>query len=732
MRILLKSSFMILSILHLCSALEAVTVSGRVLSEGSPVSGMVIGIEELNLIVESDTGGNFIFQDIEAGKYTLYFSHRDYGIEKIRIKAKRDFYLEKEIKKKVYDAGDKIIGYTGSADYRIKQSISREDIKKYPMRGAGDSLHLLHTLPGVGSGFSLATVPIIRGLNPLFNKYYIDDIPIDYPFHFFGGLVPLISSINEEAIDEVELIKGDAPVWTGDHLGNIISIRTRTVDEEGAHAKIILDPVLPLFPALSATLVPYSDLSILAGIRRSDFDWMIDTEKADLFFQDYYFKIAYQMLDSHRITLSGNGSRDELDYDDYETASGYNVTGLTWEYIINRRIYLKTILSRYSLEQYMHNTLTYTEGSGAYLRIYPEQDRLFQILSFSADWFFLKAGYEYIKLRNRYRANVSPDDIDGINFIDQTSLIPVISYSVEGESRSLFFSCGIKNETGWLNLGMKNEKYGITGKSENSYSGDSGINFIDIYSIYIKNSVNYAHPDACYYIGDYDNFKDAKAVNWGLGCSAKFSEKISVNAEFNYSKYDNLNPGIEYGFNDEFYKKIVQLYQFSDETDGKTYGGELYLNYSWNKISGSCSYSYCVSKRENNTGEEFYSDFDQTHIFRLLVSKKWKSWEMSVIWNQYSSLPYTPVTGSIRNEDDYSAVYGEKNSERFNMHSRADVKVSYVWGNGRFYTEFWNLFLDRNNAVFENFDSDDPYGSDNPENYNDLPVFFWVGVELWL
>ena len=100
----------------------------------------------------------------------------------------------------------------------------------------------------------------------------------------------------------------------------------------------------------------------------------------------------------------------------------------------------------------------------------------------------------------------------------------------------------------------------------------------------------------------------------------------------------------------------------------------------------------------------------------------------SSILHLYSSLPYTPVTGST---GDYGAVYGEKNSERFNMHSRLDIKASYNWEDGkRFYVEAWNILLNRNNTIFEYYDDEEPYSDSNPENYNDLSFYIWAGFEL--
>lgn len=731
----IKTVFLTTILFIFCRGIShAAIISGKVIDskENKSVSGMVAGIEELSLIFETDKDGMFYFDNIPAGNYTLYFSHKDYGTEKIRIKVKRNFFIEKILTKKVYNGGDKEVFYKRFPGNSSGQRVTVDDIKNYPMRGVGDTFHLLQALPGVGGGFSLATVPIIRGTNPLYNKYYIDDIPVDYPFHYMAAFLPLFSGLNEESVDEIELIKGNSPSWTGDNLGNVINIRTKTADQDGVHAKLILDPVLPLIPTFAFTVAPYKDISMIGSVRRSDIDWLIDTDKSALYFQDYFIKIEYNLFNSHRFTLLAHGSNDEMDYRKYKARSGYSMYGLKWEYLINRYFFLKTIISRYEMEQYMNNVQVYTDKEGAFMRIYPRQDRVFQALSFTVKNFYIKTGYEYIKHKNGCEANISLDDFANIDFLNQTSTELTLFFPVEGNTHSLFMQTGFNNSIGWINLGIRNEKYGPLDNKSNSYSVDTGINIKNDTSIYLKQSVNYAHPDVYYHINPLDqDFDDAKATNWSIGTSYRIVKTIFFNGEIFYSRYENLNPDNIYNVNDEFYKKFAQLHPFSDEKKGKTYGGELYVKWFWKSLSGRTSYTYSVSKRKNENINDFYSDFDQTHLFRFLISWKWDRWIYSSIWHMYSSLPYTPITGSSSSDGDYTANYGKRNSKRFNMHSRLDLKASYTWKDGkRFYIEAWNVLLNKNNTIFERFDDDKPFSSSNPSEIHDLTFFIWAGFEV--
>jgi hypothetical protein len=96
-----------------------------------------------------------------------------------------------------------------------------------------------------------------------------------------------------------------------------------------------------------------------------------------------------------------------------------------------------------------------------------------------------------------------------------------------------------------------------------------------------------------------------------------------------------------------------------------------------------------------------------------------------------SSLPYTPVVGSTPDGSSYEARYGSRNSARYAMHKRLDLKGAYnLDGGGRVFVEWWNVLFTKNNAVAEKFDTDESYNPDNPKIINDTPILIWVGMEM--
>ena len=215
------------------TGLYAYTVSGRVIDGGTglAVQRASVAIEEFRIVDITSENGDFVFKDIPAGYYTVHVAHTLYGNKTVSIRVKRNFKIDIELSGREYSINQVVNLYRENEVRPGSQSISRDDIIYMPMSGAGDSLHLLQSLPGVSGSFSGGGVPVIRGLNPVYDKIYVDDIPVDYPYHYIPPVVPLLSSINGTIIDKATLYKGLYPMTYDDSIGSIIQVKTQDVEK---------------------------------------------------------------------------------------------------------------------------------------------------------------------------------------------------------------------------------------------------------------------------------------------------------------------------------------------------------------------------------------------------------------------------------------------------------------------------------------------------------------------
>jgi len=706
--------------------LSAASIGGRIVdANGRPVAGITVGVDKIKSVTKTDADGKFFFDNVKPDYYNIYITHPEYGTTIQRVKVKRNFYYEISIDKAVYETDPAMAHYNGTL-FSSDLAITQKDIQTYPGRGYGDSMKLLQSLPGVGGGFTLATVPIIRNTDTLYNKYYIDDIPIDYPYHYAAGVVPLLSSINETIVDSVSLHKADAPVWTGDHLGNTIHITTKSPEQTGYHTRILLDPLYPAMPTVYASAVPTKDFSVVTAVRRSLVDYMVDTKYTDSYFSDFFAKAAWNVNIDHRLTLMANISSDDFTYGKIFTKSGYSLYALKWDYLITEKLLLKTAVSRYEMSQYLKNDKAVRGKSGAYMNYAPVQSRLFQSIHFDLSRFMLSGGYELVNHSEGVKGNIDLAGLTSGGLLDKSSEYTTTEFPIEGTNISLFGDVLADFPEFWVEMGGRYENNGVIKDNLFSYKGEAGYRFNRIAEFYLIHSRSNAQPDMYYFMqldnavtsggaassdSSVNNFKAANAINTSVGNKTFILPSVFFQGEIYYSVFDNLNPGLLISAEEDSYRKAMQIHPFSEEIDGTNLGMELYLKGYYQRYSGWVSYSISKTERSNAYDDSFESEFSQNHIFRALGAARWGKWEPSLQFNLYSSLPYTP-DGS-----------DEKNSDRRGIHHRLDGKVNwYMADNMRMYLEVWNMYFNQSNLVTE-------YGSSNTLIY-DAPFFLWVGMEL--
>ncbi len=199
------------------------TVKGKIFSsiDGRPVEFATVVLLEPRLKTQTNAAGFYSISVPEPGKYTLIV--KTDGLKPITVvvnltkDAVRDFSLAP-----MRGKGGTLIIYGERNIQRIsRQTLTAEQIKQVPAT-FGDSLGALSTLPGIVRNAGLFGTLVVRGVNPDFNRFFIDDIPIFNPQHFFG----IHSVISNDLIREIDLYSSAYPAVFGNAVGAIININT--------------------------------------------------------------------------------------------------------------------------------------------------------------------------------------------------------------------------------------------------------------------------------------------------------------------------------------------------------------------------------------------------------------------------------------------------------------------------------------------------------------------------
>lgn len=128
--------------------------------------------------------------------------------------------IKQEQEQVVSDEGVVIIGKRNKQTSSV-YTVKLEEIKRIPGQ-FGEALRGIENLPGVNAPpFGNGDIAL-RGANEDSNSYYVDDLPIAYPYH----LVALNSVLQNEFINNIDVYTGSYPARFGDATGGVIAIYT--------------------------------------------------------------------------------------------------------------------------------------------------------------------------------------------------------------------------------------------------------------------------------------------------------------------------------------------------------------------------------------------------------------------------------------------------------------------------------------------------------------------------
>ncbi len=489
---------------------------------------------------------------------------------------------------------------------------------------------------------------------------------------------------------------------------------------------MVLPPFVFLFIFISV---------LIGGIEtaRSLHDILTDTQYTNSSLSDFYFNLNYVLNDQHSLSLIVFESEDEVSYNEnqFMAKSSSSVYALKWDFLIGDKMFLKTIASNNEVQQYLKNEQIYSGKAGAYMNLNPTQLKLFQSLYYVYNRHKFQIGYEYVNHRDGIDANISISDIPSTKVFDKTSASKTITYPIEGNSIALFADYAADWGKLTTDVGARAERYGPTEKFSMSYKTEAGYDILDDLNLYAKHSRSIAHPDMYYYIGKKNpDFEDAVTMYFGMGSLYEFMKNGIFQSELFYNKYDNMNPGTLVTMNRDEFKKLMQLHPFSQEISGYDYGLELMLKSRYQNYYGWMSYTYTASSRENKTASDFESDFSQPHLFKVTAASFWGKWNPSLVYNLFSSMPYTPAAVVTDVNGNPVNGYGKINSERYGISSRLDMKVNYYYDKEtRLYFEVWNI-LYNSNEVASSYDAGKTISGSNPKKYEDIPILVWAGMEI--
>jgi hypothetical protein len=372
----------IILLLIICTSLFAeeksvTTLSGFVYdsSDGEALIGANVYLEHTTIGGSTNLSGYYVIPNMPIGEYTLICEYMGYQNYRYQIVVE----AETDIKHNIILVEDmletEVIVVTADSQRTIeklyKKAISTiqftpKQIQSVPQVAEADLLRTLQTIPGVLPVFDFSSALYVRGGTPDQNLYLLDGTDVYNPEHMFG----LFSTFNSDAIKYVELSKGGFGAEHGGRLSSVLDV----TNLDGNRQEFEGTANISLLSVKTTLQMPLGNIGSLSGsIRRTYFDKTIAPfvdEVPDYYFYDGSLKAFFDLDKNNKLTISGYGGDDNLDFvlnskatdqQGFQYGWGNRTGSVRWTHVFTPRLFsnfwvtYSTFQSDFDLELYHVN-----------------------------------------------------------------------------------------------------------------------------------------------------------------------------------------------------------------------------------------------------------------------------------------------------------------------------------------------------------------------------------------
>ena len=576
--------------------------------------------------------------------------------------------------------------------------------------GDVDVLKALQLMPGIRSYGDGSSLYYVRGGNNDQNLLMIDEATIYNPSHLFG----FYSVLAPDAVNDMEIYKGDFPARYGGRASSVINITAREGNMKHFSFGGNLGPY-----ASSLTFegpIVKEKASFLISGRLSTLNWLNyfvdDAGSFDLYFFDINAKINVKPTRKDRLFLTFFTGRDRFNrftnsvYRTYGISWDNLAATLRWNHLFNPKLFSNTTLcfSSYDYSLYLSSDRkSYWQSSIGNFT-----------LKSDFTWFLnpmntLRAGMAV----SRYHSN--PGNITQQGDEDQLEVREVAKYTSMEYLLYLSNEQTIGNRLS-LNYGIRLPVWQNFGPTS-VYFFDANFTPIDTVTIGKNTSYDiFLSPEPRLSVGFAIDKSSSLKVSYSR--TTQFMQQLS-NATGPFTSLEvwapagpNIQPlktdqvtlgyflkfaSARFFFSAEgFYKYFRNHIDYTDHANllynpllegelrfGKAwaYGLELMLRKQAGKLSGWVGYTWSRTRMETpgvNGGNPYPASFDSPHNICIFLSYDTrKRWSFSANWLFMTGNPITSPVGFYQYNGYSVPYYGEKNNDRLPDYHRLDLSVIY-------------------------------------------------------
>ncbi len=702
---------------------------------------------------DADLKGNYKVS-VPAGTYRLVAAGE--GFKKVTRASfpigkntHKDFYLDRE----GFTLPEVLVTTTKVPKTQVShESLSKAELVEVPGTQE-DVLKALQALPGVITAGSLNGQLLVRGSGPNDNQYYVDNIPIGYPYHF-----GIVSTLDSNLVKDIDFYAGGFGPQYPNSMGGLVDVTQRDPrsDRWGfrADVNLFLSEI-----EFEGPINPESSLAI-AG-RRSYLDLFIKDfsgSGATILvpdFSDYQVKYSYNSSPKIHWDFLAMGSADSISGDisnsatfaandpelagNFNFTNGYNNQGINFRDLLDDQNRITNAL--YHTDSYLNFSL----GPGLFENNSIEDfgDKFSLVHDFNPDA-SLEGGIQYDHFVNDLSAYyaVYTDQNGQPNGTFNLTTAPKLSST--GTVNSDDFSAYLDQKFKALE-----KKLEISVGARADYVNSDSTVFLTpraaaAYHLTADTTLKAS-------LGLYDESPDrilgAPYLDAGLG-NPHLAPEQSIDTVLGVEQKLN-DSGLLFrveGYKKDFSNLIVANpilspgQAYINTGSGYAQGLEIFLRQPpTERFFGWIAYTHSLSQRQDSpSGPTFPFEYDEPNGLIAVGTYKFNpGWDMGFKVLLDAGLPYTPVASAgqtavtVNGQPTtiYVAQYGPTDSARLPAYKRLDfstsIKTTYDTWEWKVYLDIVNLLGTKNVLGYQ---YNNTYTQKTERD--DLPFLPYLGLEV--
>ncbi len=717
-------------------AQTTLTLTGAVrdTKTGELLVGATIYSQESKKGVQTNEKGKFSLA-LPAGKHTLLISFIGYQTQKQTLDLQQnteivfDLATDDQQLTEVVVTGQSAVEKVEAVQMSVN-TITAKEAKLLPaLFGETDIIKILQLKPGVQSGGEGTSGLYVRGGGPDQNLVLLDGALVYNPNHLFG----FFSVFNTDAIDRVDLYKGDFPAQFGGRLSSVVDVKMKNGDAK----KLSGSGGIGLISSRLALDIPIyfakrkKKMNILLSGRRTYFDVFTRAINKNnegvvnydpipaYYFHDLTAKITFDLDEKNKFYFSGYYGRDAFEFAQRFTVNldwGNATAVMGWQHRFNNKLTTNNAVLYSSYDYLVRNEFDNFKirlGSGI------------ADISLKSDWSY-KANDKHLlsfgglaTLHSFSLAQFSGGNGEDLN-VNKGATIPALEFGVFVSdewtvSKKLAVTGGLRysgfDSRGKFYSGLEprlSARYKVTDKIAVKASAAQMYQYQHLVS-----SSGASLPSDLWYPSNAI-VKPEQATQVAAGVSfALFGDKFFLSNEVYYKTMSNQID----------FKDGAQLVGTSDLDNefvfgkGWAYGTEIYLEKKTGKTTGWLGFTHAYAWRQFaaiNKGEAFHPRYDRRNDVSLVVMHKLsKRVFVSATWVYGTGPAVSLPIGRFYVQDMVTRPpliipeYTERNSFRLIDYHRLDLALVWKfkprWGESDLTFSIYNVY-NRRNAFFLYFE----------------------------